>query len=298
MLWKQLISPELGRHLASTELTGVRRIRKSLTLVVNKRHQRAEFQSLEDKLYQFEPSFGGVLLSYDGLTELERIEPGSQSGDIQVTVRANFYVFFTAPGQYLSVRIVQKQADSARARVNDYFQMLVKNVVAGRHKVGQEIIVKVRTVSYTRGVPQLGGETVPGTRRQLVVELESRKILNLLETKDDELTGLEVVEVAGKGKGVRAVQQFSRGDPVVEYVGLLSNLGRSGRNRARTETARGEEEETVFNFYFHNGGNQYKIDASQETGRLGRMVNHSIVAANTNLKVNIYIFGLSPDLDM
>ena len=178
MQWKQLIDPELGRQLANTTLTGVMRIRKSLTLLVNERHQRTGFQALEDKLYVYEPSLGGVMMSYDDLTILERTEPNSLSDDILVTVRANFYVFSTAPGQFLSVKIVQKQADSVTARVNDYFLMLINNAVAGRLSVGQEIIVKVRTVCYTRGVPQLVGEILPGTRRQIMVEVQSRKVQN------------------------------------------------------------------------------------------------------------------------
>ena len=154
--------------------------------------------------------------------------------------------------------------------VNDTFIMLINKTVAGKHKVGQQIIVKVQAVSYTKGVPTLVGETVPGTRRQVMVGVESRKIKTLLDTKDDELTGLEVVEVAEKGRGVRAVRLFSRGDPVVEYVGLLSNLGKCGGNTR--DRARGEEK-SVYVFYFHNAGNYFKIDASQETGRFGRLVN-------------------------
>ena len=250
---------KLGVDLASSPLSGVRRIRKSLTLLVNREHQRTGFTSLEEKFYHFEPSLGGVLMACDGLTVLGRTERNSLDLNIHVTVRANFYVFYPAVGQYLSVRIMKMQADSAMAVVNKHFLMVINKAVAGRYEVGQVIIVKVQAISYTSGVPTLVGETVAGTRRQVMMEVESRKIQDLLETEDDELTGLEVVEVAGKGRGVRAVRMFSRGDPVVEYVGILSNLGRSGvktRDRAR-------EEETAFSFFFHNAGNKYKIDASQ-----------------------------------
>ena len=85
--------------------------------------------------------------------------------------------------------------------------ILLNNAVANRYKVGQEITVKVKAVYYTRDVPQLVGEIVPGTKRQVMVEVDRRKIKTLLDTEDDELTGLEVVEVAGKGRGVRAVHR-------------------------------------------------------------------------------------------
>ena len=71
---EQLVGPELGRDLASNELTGVRRIRKNLTLKVYRGHRRRLYGgvllSLRDKMDQFEPSLGGVLMSFDGLTVL------------------------------------------------------------------------------------------------------------------------------------------------------------------------------------------------------------------------------------
>ena len=160
--------------------------------------------------------------------------------------------------------------------------ILLNNAVADRYKVGQEITVKVKGVYYTRGVPQLVGEIVPG-RSWWRWTGHRRKIKTLLDTEDDELTGLEVVEVAGKGRGVRAVRGFRRGEPVVEYVGQLANLG-SARRRSG-DRAREAAVLTNYTFYFHSAGYQYRIDASQETGRFGRLVNHSIVAANVDVKV-------------
>ena len=84
---------------------------------------------------------------------------------------------------------------------------------------------------------------------------------------------------------MRAVRLFSRGDPVVELVGQLSCLGRS--TSYSWERVRALREETNYNFYFQSAGSLYCIDASQETGRFGRLVNHSIGAANTNVKVEV-----------
>ena len=284
---EQLVGPELGRDLASNELTGVRKIRKSLTLLVTKGHLITLYTdlglSLEDKLYEFDPSLKGVLMSYNDVAVLERAEQGRDSDYVNVTIRANFYVFYTAPGEFLSAKILQKQEDSATAIVNESFMILLNNAVAERDKVGQEITVKVKAVYYTRGVPQLVGETVPGTKRQVMMEVDRKNIKTLLDTEDDELTGLEVVEVAGKGRGVRAVRGFRRGEPVVEYVGQLANLG-SARRRSG-DRAREAAVLTNYTFYFHSAGYQYRIDASQETGRFGRLVNHSIVAANVDVKV-------------
>ena len=289
ILCEQLVGPELGRDLASNELTGVRRIRKNLTLKVYRGHRRRLYAglllSLRDKMDQFEPSLGGVLMSYDGLTVLVITKKQRHRNNIHVTVRANFYVFFTAPGSLLSARIVKKQKDSATAQVNETFKMFISNTVSARHQEGQEITVRVLAVSYRSGVPELVGEAVTATRRQVLAEMERRKIRSLLDTRDDSLTGLEVVEVAGKGRGVRAVRLFSRGEPVVEYVGQLSCLGSSSSHSG--ERVRALREENNYNFYFQSAGSQYCVDASQETGRFGRLVNHSIVAANTNVKVEV-----------
>ena len=121
-LFEPLIGPELGRDLASpgaAELSGVRRIKKNLTLLVNGGHQlhAGLLRSLlEDKLYQFEPSLGGVLMSYDDLLVMEISRPNTNNDSIQVTVRANFYVFYSAPGHFLSVRIMEKQTRLRHSR--------------------------------------------------------------------------------------------------------------------------------------------------------------------------------------
>ena len=181
---------------------------------------------------------------------------------------------------------MKKQADSATAVVNDTFMMLINKTVADKHKVGQQIIVKVQAVSYTKGVPTLVGETVPGTRRQVMVGVESRKIKTLLDTKDDELTGLEVVEVAEKGRGVRAVRLFSMGDPVVEYVGILSNLGRCGGNTR--DRARGRRSPSIFSTSTTPATISKLTPVRRLEGSGGwSMVNHSIGEANTNVKLMV-----------
>ena len=54
----QLVGPDLGRDLASNQLTSVRKIRKSLTLTVYRGHKRRLYAgallALNKKLYLYE----------------------------------------------------------------------------------------------------------------------------------------------------------------------------------------------------------------------------------------------------
>ena len=58
ILCSQLVGPALGRDLASSELTSVKKIRKSLTLSVYRGHRRSLYAgvllSLNRKLYKYD----------------------------------------------------------------------------------------------------------------------------------------------------------------------------------------------------------------------------------------------------
>ncbi|KAJ1518848.1 hypothetical protein ONE63_011551 [Megalurothrips usitatus] len=88
-------------------------------------------------------------------------------------------------------------------------------------------------------------------------------------------SGLEVREYGAKGRGVAATRAFPRGIPLLEYAGELV----SHEEGLRRELAMGPED-GCFLFFFRHGGRQYCIDATPESGRLGRLVNHSRWRAN------------------
>ncbi|ELT88427.1 hypothetical protein CAPTEDRAFT_172225 [Capitella teleta] len=84
--------------------------------------------------------------------------------------------------------------------------------------------------------------------------------------------GLEVVEFVGKGRGVVACKPFRRGDFVVEYAGDLVDL-KTARNR---ETEYNKNPDIgCYMYYFRCGNQTYCVDATAESGRLGRLLNHS-----------------------
>ena len=88
--------------------------------------------------------------------------------------------------------------------VHDTFPIIISGRQEPIHRVGAEITVKILTLEYTEeGMPQMVGELSRRTRRQIMVEERERNIQTLLNTIDDELTGLEVQDIPGKGRGVK-----------------------------------------------------------------------------------------------
>lgn len=84
--------------------------------------------------------------------------------------------------------------------------------------------------------------------------------------------GLQVAYFDGKGRGVIATRHFGRGQFVVEYAGELVGVQEA---REREYKYAQDPEAGCYMYYFRHGDQQYCIDATAESGRLGRLVNHS-----------------------
>ncbi|KAJ0019183.1 hypothetical protein NQD34_006752, partial [Periophthalmus magnuspinnatus] len=84
---------------------------------------------------------------------------------------------------------------------------------------------------------------------------------------------VELVKVIeGKGRGVFAVKGFKKGDFVVEYSGDLLELSEA---KAR-ETQYAQDPSTgCYMYYFQYQTKTYCVDATKESSRLGRLINHS-----------------------
>ena len=92
--------------------------------------------------------------------------------------------------------------------VHENFPIVISSRLGPRHREDGQVTVRILSVSYTEdGAPQLTGETVIGTRRQVLAEEREMNIKTLLSNTDDELTGLEVQEITGKGKGIKVREQ-------------------------------------------------------------------------------------------
>jgi histone-lysine N-methyltransferase SETD8 len=106
--------------------------------------------------------------------------------------------------------------------------------------------------------------------KKTVMEEKQRTLEQMLRNEVEE--GLEVRIFSDKGRGVVTSRPFTKGDFVVEYSGDLIDLNEARRR----ELQYAQDQNTgCYMYYFKHNDQQYCVDATAETGRLGRLVNHS-----------------------
>lgn len=103
--------------------------------------------------------------------------------------------------------------------------------------------------------------------------------------------GLEVRPTPLRGRGIFATQDFRKGEFVVEYSGELIDIREAEEREAEYSI---DLTKGCFMFYISWKKKQYCIDATPETGRLGRLINHSKLSPN--LKPKVVTFGGKPRL--
>lgn len=117
---------------------------------------------------------------------------------------------------------------------------------------------------------------------------EKKQIDELIISGKEE--GLKVDFIDGKGRGVLATRRFCRGEYVVEYHGDLIEFWDAKRREAlyAQDPATG-----CYMYYFHYLGKTYCVDATRETHRLGRLINHS---KNGNCQTKLHDISGVPHL--
>ncbi|XP_029572869.1 N-lysine methyltransferase KMT5A [Salmo trutta] len=99
---------------------------------------------------------------------------------------------------------------------------------------------------------------------------EHRQLDDLIKHGVEE--GLQVKNIEGKGRGVFAVRCFKKGQFVIEYHGDLLHL----TDAKKKEALYAQEPGTgCYMYYFHYLSEPYCVDATKESTRLGRLLNHS-----------------------
>jgi histone-lysine N-methyltransferase SETD8 len=103
----------------------------------------------------------------------------------------------------------------------------------------------------------------------------------LLNT-DDSMLDIEITDIENKGRGIKAIREFAKGEFVVEYAGDLIDVddAKDRESKYSMDTSKG-----CYMYYFKHKGKQYCIDATGESGRYGRLLNHSTKAPNCATKV-------------
>ncbi|XP_040899142.1 lysine methyltransferase 5Ab [Toxotes jaculatrix] len=99
---------------------------------------------------------------------------------------------------------------------------------------------------------------------------EHRHIDDLIKNGTEE--GMQIKHLEGKGRGVFAIKDFRKGDFVVEYHGDLVELAEA---KMREVQYAQDPQTGCYMYYFQYQSKTYCVDATKETNRLGRLINHS-----------------------
>ncbi|KAJ3606015.1 hypothetical protein NHX12_028058 [Muraenolepis orangiensis] len=121
------------------------------------------------------------------------------------------------------------------------------------------------------------------------LKCEEKKHIDDLITNGIE-EGLEVQQIEEKGRGVFSTRGFQKGEYVVEYHGDLLLIPDAKRREAEysQNPATG-----CYMYYFQFLDKTYCVDATKETGRLGRLLNHS---KNGNCQTKLHAINGVPHL--
>ncbi|XP_068190624.1 N-lysine methyltransferase KMT5A-A isoform X2 [Antennarius striatus] len=126
-------------------------------------------------------------------------------------------------------------------------------------------------------------------RSKTELKCEEKKHIDDLITKGIE-EGMEVQHIEGKGRAVFATRCFQKGEYVVEYHGDLLQITDAKKREAEyaQNPATG-----CYMYYFQHLCKTYCVDATKETGRLGRLINHS---KNGNCQTKLHDINGVPHL--
>ena len=92
---------------------------------------------------------------------------------------------------------------------------------------------------------------------------------------------LKVIEIPGKGRGVIAKRNITKGKYICEYIGDLMT-GEIGRMMEEEHERNGDLSCTLY-FNFHS--EEFAVDATSESLKMGRLINHSKKFPNSAPKV-------------
>ncbi|XP_046385919.1 N-lysine methyltransferase KMT5A-A isoform X2 [Ischnura elegans] len=124
--------------------------------------------------------------------------------------------------------------------------------------------------------------------KRTILEEQQRDLEEAVLSGKEE--GIEVQHFIGKGRGVVATRHFAKGEFVVEYAGELISMAEA---REREKKYAQDQNTGCYMYYFKHHNQQYCVDATAESGRMGRLVNHS---RNGNLTTKTVVINSLPHL--
>ena len=101
---------------------------------------------------------------------------------------------------------------------------------------------------------------------------KEEEIIEALSSNSDFGKGLEVKEIMGKGRGVFTTKLFSRKEFICEYAGnlLKARDAKEIEMHYKKDSSKGS-----YMFFFEHRNSKFCIDATCESERFGRLINHS-----------------------
>ena len=126
---------------------------------------------------------------------------------------------------------------------------------------------------------------IPPTQTEDIIQ----KLQNI--GTDDSQLPLEIRDIPGKNRGVVLTKKLSKGDFAVEYAGELIkySIAKERENKYAMDVSKG-----CYMYYFKAEEKSYCIDATVQTGRYGRLINHS--RQTPNLMMKVIMDGKNPHL--
>lgn len=116
--------------------------------------------------------------------------------------------------------------------------------------------------------------------KAMIEKEQTESIIEAIKNKKED--GLAIKEFKEKGRGVVAKRAFKKGTFVVEYAGELIDWNEAKR---REEDYSKDSSVGCYMYYFVYNNTNYCVDATTESGRLGRLLNHS--RKNPNCKTKL-----------
>ncbi|XP_008323830.1 N-lysine methyltransferase KMT5A-A isoform X2 [Cynoglossus semilaevis] len=186
------------------------------------------------------------------------------------------------PQLYCSQTCLPSQTESSLPLSNGIcHSLLLSDTVSSLHRHQRR---KVRPKSDRKKTPQ---------RIAAGKNVQNRKVTDyypIRRSSRKSKTVLEVQHIDGKGRAVFATRCFQKGEYVVEYHGDLLEINDAKKREAEyaQNPATG-----CYMYYFQYLCKTYCVDATKETGRMGRLINHS---KNGNCQTKLHNINGVPHL--
>jgi len=158
------------KSLTELETCGVKFLKKQeLTLCLEKKYVKSvDFgvtKVLASKYLEFEPSLNGVLLNKEDCKNVRVISEINDDVEyFHASLQVNCYVFCPVVGNHLNVKIEKVNEKYATALALESFKVHIPKLPANIHlQPGQNVAIRIVSLAYSKGVPDLIGELVQRT---------------------------------------------------------------------------------------------------------------------------------------